>query len=193
MTHNDEFDQVLGQALAEYRNAEPLAGLEDRVLQRLRLQIGRRSNLWWRWSTITAVAAALAFVAWIGLSHRVRPEVLPSSAVQKQAPTEPQPRTGDTRVANEQPTGKRKPGTKTVPKTARVLDAAQLASTEHAPMRERFPSPAPLKPEERMLLALATTHPEILMNKPDEDGEIVIGPIDIKPLVAETHSYQGEN
>ena len=60
-------------------------------------------------------------------------------------------------------------------------------------MPERFPSPAPLKLEERMLLALATTQTEILMGKTGDDKEIVIDPINIKPLVDETGAYQGEN
>ena len=38
MNHNDDFDRTVDDALAEYRDAEPLAGVEERVLQRLRLQ-----------------------------------------------------------------------------------------------------------------------------------------------------------
>lgn len=194
MTHNDEFDQVLDDALAEYREAEPLAGLEDRVLQRLRFETERRRKLRWRWSAITAVAAGLTVAAWIGLGYRVRPEMASSSAAQKHSPPiERQPRTAETRVANEQSTSKRLAGSNAVSPRAYVPVQAQFTGTEPAPMPERFPSPAPLKPEERMLLALATTHPEILMDKPDDDKEIVIAPINIKPLVDETGGDQGEN
>ena len=69
MTHNDEFDKVLDDALSEYREAEPLAGLEDRVLQRLQLQTEQRRKLWWRWSAIAAAAAALIIAAWIGMGR----------------------------------------------------------------------------------------------------------------------------
>jgi hypothetical protein len=193
MRYKDEFDQILDDALAEYREAEPLAGLEDRVLQRLRLQAERRRKLWWRWSAITAVAAALVVAAWIGLGNRTRQEVVTSSVVQKQVPPiEPQSRTADARAANEQRAAKPTVLAKSVSHGARVPTPAQFAA-EHAAMGKQFPSGAPLKPEERMLLVLATTHPEILMDMPDDDKEIAIAPISIKPLVDEAGGSQGEN
>jgi hypothetical protein len=191
MTHNDEFDQILDDALAEYREAEPLTGLEDRVLQRLRLQAESHRKVWLRWSAIAAVAASLAIVAWIGL--RDRSEVVAPSVVLKQSPSiEAQSRTAVIRAANEQPASKRLPRWNAVSQRAPLSAQAQPVGTEHAPMGEQFPSPAALQPEERMLLALAATHPGILMDKPDDDKEIVISLIDIKPLV-ETGEHQGEN
>lgn len=194
MTPHDEFDQVLDDALAEYREAEPLAGLEDRVLRRLRLQTERQRRVWWRWSAIAAAAAALLIAAWIGLGDRTRQDVRTPSVVQKQAsPAEPQARTPDTRAAHQQPVFKRTPAPQVASHRATVPASVQLASTRAVSMRERFPSPEPLKPEERMLLALATTHPEILMDNPGDDNEIVIDPININPLVDETGGHQGEN
>jgi hypothetical protein len=194
MTHTDEFDQILDDALAEYREAEPLAGLEGRVLQRLRLQAEHRRKLSWRWSALAATATALAIAAWIALGNGALQEVAAPSAVQKQAPSpEPQPHTAETRAANERSTAKRAPGTNTGLHRAHVSAQASVANIEHAPMLERFPLPAPLKREERMLLALAATHPEILMDKPDEDREIVIAPISISPLADETGGHQGED
>jgi hypothetical protein len=186
MTVHDEFDQALDDALAEYREAEPLAGLEDRVLQRLRLQTARRWKAWWRWSSIGAAAVALVIAALIGLGDRTRQDVGDPVVVQRQVPSvEAQP-------AHEYPASKRTPVAKATSRKSPVLVAVQL-SREPVPMPERFPSPAPLKPEERMLLALATTHTEILMSKTGDDKEIVIDPINIKPLVDETGAYQGEN
>jgi hypothetical protein len=193
MKFNDEFDQVLDDALAEYRETEPLAGLEDRVLQRLRLQTERRQRLWWRWSAIAAAAAVVLMAAWIGLGDRTRRDVVAPSVVQKQAQSvEPQPPQVDTRTADAYPASKPTPVAKAASRKTPVLVAAEL-SREPTPMPERFPSPLPLKPEERMLLALATTHTEILMGKTGDDKEIVIDPINIKPLVDETGAYQGEN
>jgi hypothetical protein len=62
-------------------------------------------------------------------------------------------------------------------------------------MREQFPLQVPLKAEERVLLALAQTHPEVLreLSRDDSDQEISIAPINIKPLVDETGGNQGEN
>jgi hypothetical protein len=192
MRRNDEFDQLLEDALAEYREAEPLAGLEDRILQRLRLQTERRWKGWWGWSAIAAAAVALVIAAWIGLGDRTRQDVAAPSVVQKATPAEPQP-TADARAANEQPARKRPPVAKTTSHSAPLASSAELARREPVPMPERFPSPAPLKSEERMLLALAMTHTEILMSKTEDDKEIVIDPINIKPLVDETGAYQGEN
>jgi hypothetical protein len=192
MTPNDEFDQVLDDALAEYCEAEPLAGLEDRVLQRLRLQTEPRLKLWWRWSAITAAAVALVIAAWIGLGDRTRQDFRKPSVVQKQVPAvEAQSPQVDARTAYEHPASKRTPVAKATSHKTPVPVAQ--ASRELAPMRGQFPSPAPLKPEDRMLLALAKTHPELLMEERGEDKEIVIAPINIKPLVDETAASQGEN
>jgi hypothetical protein len=62
-------------------------------------------------------------------------------------------------------------------------------------MHQQFPSPAPLCSEERALLAMAQTHPEVLteLASKQDDHEIAIAPIDIEPLVKATTSNQGEN
>jgi len=192
MRIDDEFDQVLDDALAEYREAEPLAGLEERVLQRLRLQSEQRRSLWWRWSAIAAAAAVLVVAVWIGARDRTRHEVLAPSVVQKQAPIEPQ-RPPASAPARDDMVAKNIPVATTASRSTHMSAPVQLASSEAAPMPERFPSPAPLKPEERMLLALAMTHPEILPVKSADDREIVVDPINIKPLSSENRDYQGEN
>jgi hypothetical protein len=196
MTFNDEFEQMLDDALAEYRKAEPLAGLEDRVLQRLKSQAERRRRLWWQWSAIAAATAVLAIAAWIGLSGRARHEAIPSPVVRKQdLPAEPSPRTPDALATNTHASNPVQVAKNVRPEGARVPAPGQLASAEGAPMREQFPSQVPLKAEERVLLALAQTHPEVLRewSRDGSDQEISIAPINIKPLVDETGSNQGEN
>jgi hypothetical protein len=193
MTYNDELDQVLDDALEEFREAEPLAGLEERVLQRLRLQPERQRGFWWRWSAIAVAAAALAIAAWIGLERRTRQEIAPPVATVKQAPVEPAQKSASALAAS-QPIAKRNPVAKPVSRVAAVVPMpAQLAADRAVPGAETFPSPVPLKAEEQMLLALATTHPDLLTKEPDGDKEIVIAPINIKPLVDETGGPQGEN
>jgi hypothetical protein len=192
MTHNDDFDQVLDDALAEYRDAEPLAGLEDRVLQRLQLQAERRRNVWWRWSAIAAAAAALAVPAWIGWGDRTQHVSAPSVVGKRMPPIEGRSPQAEAHATRQLPVIKRTPVARTASPHVPIVVATQL-SNKHLPMRGQFPSPAPLKPEERMLLALAKTHPEILLDKPDDEKEIVIAPINIKPLVDETAGSQGEN
>jgi hypothetical protein len=62
MTMNDEFDNILDDAMAEYRDAEPLAGVEGRVLRRLAERTKRR-RAWWGWSLAAGLAMALLAVA----------------------------------------------------------------------------------------------------------------------------------
>ena len=190
MTLHDEQDQMLDDALAEYREAEPLAGLEDRVLQRLKSQAESARQPWWQWSAIAAAAAVLAIAAWIGFGGRARHEVAPSPVVQKQAfPAAPHPQTPQRAVAEEQIAKVNRP------RSSRASAPVQVESTAVAPMSKHFPLPAPLKPEERMLLALAQSHPEFLreVSHSDNDQEISIAPIDIKPLAEGTGDQQGEN
>lgn len=196
MKHNDESDKVLDDALAEYREAEPLAGLEQRVLRRVRLQADRRRKLLWRWSALTAAAAALAIVVWIGITARARHELAPATVAHQKEPAAAAPQ--------------RKPpestakhyaalNSETVVKTARsrqpnVPAPLQVVSIQRKPMREQFPTPAPLTSDERTLLALVQTHPAALqeLSADDSDKEIAIAPIAIKPLV-ETAGSQGDN
>ncbi len=192
MTHNDEFDQVLDDALSEYREAEPLAGLEDRVLQRLQLQAERPRKLWWRSTAIAAAAGALIIAAWIGWGDRTQHVNAPSVVEKRAPPIEARSPQVEAHATRQPPVTKRTPVAKTTSAGTPVVAGAQL-SREPLPMRGQFPSPAPLKPEERMLLALAKTHPEMLLDKPDDEKEIVIAPNNIKPLVDETAGSQGEN
>jgi hypothetical protein len=190
MTLHDELDQMLDDALAEYREAEPLAGLEDRVLMRVKSQAERARRPWWQWNAIAAAAAVLAIAAWIGIGGRTRHESFPSRVVQKQGlPAEPHPLTTERGAAKEQVAKANRP------QIPRAPVPEQMAGTALAPMTERFPSPVPLKPEERMLLALAQTHPEFLgeLSRDDDDQEISIAPIHIKPLAEASDENQGEN
>jgi len=193
MNDQDKVDQILDQAFAEYREAEPLARLEDRVLQRVKLHAEHRRRLWWRWSAIASAAAALAIAAWIGSGDRARHEVAPSSLARKQAPSAELPsRVPVIRAAMDRPASTRASVAKAVRwRGSHVSALTRLVSAERVPMREQFPSPVPLKLEERVLLALAHIHPETL-DRSDDDKEIVIAPIDIKPL-AGSGDDKGEN
>jgi hypothetical protein len=184
MNHNDEFDHVLDEALAEYRDVEPLAGLEHRVLQRVRRQAEHRRKIWMRWSALAACAAMLAITAWIGLRDRVRHDNVPTRPITAHGkpPIAPQPKNAGTQKAEHRP-------------NPRAAAPATLASANHAPVRSQFPLPAPLNPEERALLVLAQTHPEVLIHLPStqEDHAIAIAPINIRPLANEAGANQGEN
>ena len=84
MKPDEDFDNLLDDALTEYRDAEPLAGLEHRVLRRLRCQTERRRATRLAWSAAAvATAALLAIAAWLGLQERVHRASAAVMAVQK--------------------------------------------------------------------------------------------------------------
>lgn len=185
MTHKDEFEELLHEALSEYRDAEPLAGLESRVLRRLGSQRQERKQLWLRWGTLAACAAALVFATWIGVKTRSpRPEaaardvtVRPSGAPMPQAPVPPS----------------REPHVK-----ARASEHLEMlahgpnaAIAVVAPRRsngwsQQFPVPVPLTQEEQALMTALDRHPEALRTSPEPDLAVVIAEIEIRPL-SNTH------
>ncbi len=191
MNHNDEFDQILDEALAKYREAEPLAGMEHRILERVRMQ-AERNRKSWRWGAFAACTALLAVAAWIGLREPARREIAPMQAATAQPqrlPVEPQPKNTNASP----PTATTRPLVARVhsrgPKVAgeKILESSGRAGPE-------FPTPEPLNSEERALLALAQTHPEVLSRLADhDDQEIAIAPINIQPLANAPGSKQGEN
>ena len=78
MKHNDEFDGLLHDALAEYREAGPLAGMEERVLRRVRCILNGHDARWDRlWRAFAVASMAMAITAWIGLHDRVRHQTVP--------------------------------------------------------------------------------------------------------------------
>jgi hypothetical protein len=193
MKHNDDFDLILDDALAEYREAEPLAGMEDRILRRVRQQSERRRKFWWQWSVAAATLAVLA-VAWIGSHDRARHNVvIPPLARKPIAPVGRQIAAPD-RLASQRHTAPlRVPRKKVVgPRPVDVAGHTQVA-VQLLPFRGQFPVPAPLNADERALLALAQTHPEALRTLlHSNDEEMAIVPITIQPLIGEGGD-QGDN
>jgi hypothetical protein len=57
----DQLDRLLDQALSEYRDAEPLAGIEDRILRRIAVQ-PTKSSPWMRWMFGCPIPASFAGV-----------------------------------------------------------------------------------------------------------------------------------
>src|SRR3954462_11849281 len=158
----DELDQLFDRGLATYVGHEPLAGLEDRVLNRVHLASAARRNGRWRWALAVAAAAALIVVMLVPRSSRVPgakptpiPVPIPLAQVEKpsQAPV---------------PSIVKHPRRRTPPMTsARAL-----------PKRDEFPTPTPVTPTERSVVALSELSPEAWKSL----EEIRIEPIEIAPL-----------
>lgn len=195
MNDNDKFDDILDEALADYSDAEPLAGMEHRVLQRVRMHAERR-KVWLSWSALAVCTAMLAVAVWIGLRERDRHEILSpqaTTAQQPRSPVELQPKHASGHASPE--TAPTRPlVAKVHPRGPNVADRTALGTTGRAHVRAEFPTPEPLNSEERALLALAQTHPEILSRLADrDDHEIAIAPITIEPLAGASSGKQGEN
>ena len=205
MNDKDQFDSILDEALSEYREAEPLAGMEDRVLQRLRLQPEVRRISWWKWAAVAACAALVLVALWIGVgSNWFRNSPQNQEAVrQHEGPTP-----GTTPAAEKTNANQQHPHREIASRDAGTLgkgtQAAHYSPSEHVarietassngPRAAQFPSPTPLTAEEHVLLALARSNLDALLNQPDRSRDLEISPIEIKPLaVSDTPVQENSN
>ncbi|MCE5306786.1 MAG: hypothetical protein LLG20_04015 [Acidobacteriales bacterium] len=149
-----ELDRKLDAALAEYANIEPPAGMEQRILARVREAGGSGRIHWWRWvaAAVPALAGLLAVFV-----YRDLPPVAPPSPVALSVPQAP---------ALVRPVVKRVSRPRPAP----------------LPKREVFPTPTPLSPEERALLQLVAQSPEKAREVLTPVEPKPIEPIVIEPL-----------
>ena len=193
MSHNDEVDRILDQALGEYRDAEPLRGIEDRILRRVAGQPVERPR---RMAWILALAAAAALiisVVWLGIRSKEHSRPVANHTTQSEQQATAQAPQVEKPVAKSsaQARAEAKAGTK-VPARASVTTAHIAASAPAKPGLAQFPAPAPLTGEEHALLAVARTHPDVLLGAADSPDRLNIAPIEIKPLAPEAGPPQGE-
>jgi hypothetical protein len=193
MNDNQQLDSVLDAALSAYREAEPLVGIEDRVLQRLRPEPETHRTAWWKWSAVAACAVMLALAAWLGLrGHGPQGPVVRQQTQASNVDVPPQ-----ARPATEAPravTNKRapQPPSRTPAQVARTAGTpVQLARLDDNG-RESPQLATPLTREERQLVALAQTHPDALRSISQEDQPIAIAPLTIQPLPSEANQ-NGDN
>jgi hypothetical protein len=163
MQNNDELDRTIDSALAGYSDAEPLAGLEDRVLHRVRLaEAGRRRVL--GWAVVIAVAASVvmaAIVVWAPRHSESKIYIVGLPAVARPVPAAEKPR-----VAPKQRV-----------KSHRLRPRPLLKQNQ-------FPAPTPITTEERAVLAFAELSPKDAEDafRKRSDEPIEIQPIQIPPL-----------
>jgi len=199
MTNHDQFDELLDQALSEYRNAEPLAGLEDRVLHRLHSQTVQRRRPRWIWGAIATCAALVLIGVWIGVEHSTTPHL--PTAGKHGPPTgeggveHPREARVGTRGSKELAHVTKSP---TPPKAGGVghpapaLVARTETSASNPAENSQFPTPAPLTEEEHALLAMLHSNPNVLPKQPDDPSNMAIAPLEIKPLAGSAGAYSGE-
>jgi hypothetical protein len=163
----DELDRLIDRALPRYLTASPMEGLEERVLQRIRVAGAGRRKAWFvRLAFGVPVLAGLVLVGII-----LRPEPVPY-------PTLPAPRYRAPDLRAFRPALQ-------VPLPRRTAKAKRRVIA--LPKERRFPAPAPITDEERALVAWAGQAPrqatQVLADlRRQSDEPIVIRDIQIPPL-----------
>jgi hypothetical protein len=161
----DTLDRMLDDALARYSGAEPLAGLEERVLHRVRASdVTRRRPV--GWAVAFALAAALVLVAIVVKTPR-NPASKPRDVARAEIPAIVEP----PRMASQH-------------RRSRVV--ARRAPSP-LPKQEQFPGPAPLTAEERALRNFVERDPAQAQQvfaqlRKRTNDPIEIQPIQIAPL-----------
>jgi hypothetical protein len=166
----DTLDGMLDNALACYSGAEPLAGLEERVLHRVHAsEATRRRPI--GWAVAFALAAALVLVAIVMKTPR-NPAPRPRDVARAEIPA-----TVGTAAAVEKP--------RITLKHRRSRIAARCATP--VPKQQQFPAPAALTAEERALRSFVERQPaeaqRVFAQLQKRSNEpIHIEPIQIAPL-----------
>jgi hypothetical protein len=140
-------DRLLDGALTA-QNAEPREGLEERILANLRTQPERHPWRRWLWAPALA-AAAILIAAGLHLARRTPAPATPQVTRRQPPANVRRDAEAQRQVATVQPHHVPRSGSRRVPRPSPVL-----ARAGKLPRQDVFPSPAPLTPEEQLLLAL---------------------------------------
>ena len=139
--HRDDLERMIDAALPAYSDAEPLAGLEQRVLSRI--EIAGSASRRRVWLPLALAASASVAVGLLGIALRTERRTTPQIAVVMRAPAR--------QILPEGPS---------IPQVRLVRKAkTRRASPRGLPKQERFPAVSPITSQERALLALVTRHP----------------------------------
>jgi hypothetical protein len=170
MNQNDDLDTRINDALEQYLSTEPLAGMEQRIVNRVRLAAPPRRTGSWKLLAACSVSVFICIHLW---PVRVPPPLIPP-----------------VRAAGPAPLPSPQPMQATAPNISRAVPRS-------LPRKPIFLVPAPFTPQERALLSLVENHPEEarqafadLSNRTNQPIEIP--PIEV-PLLSEDGSTPKEN
>ena len=209
MNHHDEFDDLLHDALSEYREAEPLAGIEERVLQRMQSLREERRHAMWMWGAVATCAALLLAGVWLGAKnptlpkeggaeHAASPQVAAYESKELASVTKSPTRPEEGRMGHpesvtapaeapvEAPVAEAK-ARQTIQRAMTSRAATNVAEAKTSAVESRalpaqFPTPTPLTGEERAFMAALQNAPDSVLVAPDSDKTITIAEIEIRPL-----------
>jgi len=166
----NRLNRLIDAGLERY-TAEPRAGLENRILARVREQQRGRHPVWRRWMWACAAAVA-AIILTLGLELVRKP----------QPPAPPRVAVESPKAPPEAPTAKA--AVQSPPRQRRLVASMQVAPSA-APHLAKFPSPTPPSEQERLLTRsrepqlAALAQPQPVSNA---TGPIQIAAIDIRRL-----------
>jgi hypothetical protein len=139
--HDKGLEELLDSALVQYGAAEPLHGLEERVLGRLRAGEKRRPG--WFWTTIAAAVAVLLVMAAL-LGTQLKPHPAPPTGAAQEVVRPVSPANASQPLSAGRPMNVTKP-------LPRPIAPPEVASATALPKREVFPTPTPPSEQERLL------------------------------------------
>ncbi len=179
-------DELLNATLARYARAEPRPEAVDRAVAAMRPP---RALAWTRWMWLPVGAAVTALVVF-GVLVRQQQPTRQTESVPRVAAVRPAEPSG-VAPASKEPA----PAVPTEPSpAAKPSRASPVAHAERPPRLDRFPSPAPLSEQERLLFryvaqappeALAAGRRPKLPRKNLEVEPLRISELKIEPLSAE--------
>ncbi|HZS55475.1 MAG TPA: hypothetical protein VFA65_13835, partial [Bryobacteraceae bacterium] len=143
MLNDKRLDEILDRALAHYSDVEPLAGLEDRVLQRIlagRVPAKRPTVLGW---AVAGSCLALLFAVVVVLGMRHTTPTPWNAALTSAAPPRSTP------IPNV-----------AAPPVLRRVATSHVVAAKRLPKQADFPTRTPMTVEEKALVSFVTRSPE---------------------------------
>ncbi len=179
--NRDRLDELIDTALAGYTDAEPLAGLEERVLRRIEsVPTPSRWRGWYspRWALVLASLLVL-----LGIATRVR--WTPSAPI---AETQTSEQRRSEAVAPNQTAKTVRAARPLAPVPPKARTRRNVSGSLGLPKKERFPMDSPLTSEERALVRWSTRAPEQMsqflasLQEQRTEQPVSVEPIRIEPL-----------
>jgi hypothetical protein len=160
----DELERVLQEGISGYADGEPLAGLEERVISRVRMkERSRRSRAdWWAVLAVGAAALLVGGFVYLRMEHTKPPPISVAVVTKSVIPDLAPRRTAAIRVSK--PRG-------------------HSHAKAPLPKQPEFPTPFPLTSQERLLLAMVQQDPERTAQAFESLRKRASEPLEIAPLV----------
>ncbi len=189
---DEEFDGLIDDALASYSRVEPRPGFEARVLAHVH---GAPKRVLWPWAIAIPAALAIALVAGIGLRQSLPPPTVamakpPQAQLTVLASVPSRLPLADARGSEEPILRRDREGAVVSNYVGQDTRRPAPRPPRALPKLDRFPTPAPLTDQERVLLALAARSPELVREMFAEPQTPQVEPIRIEEIRIEPLSKE---